>query len=253
MNIVVHITFYYNIERLKYLQKVISEINNYNYETDIYIHTNKDFSVDILGKYFNGKIELVIHHLSIHPYYLTWQHRNLMKLQKDKYDIFMYIEDDILVPKEAISYWLKYKDNLIKNNINLGFFRIELDEKGKHYTTDNATSPNGKIKQFLTKTVNIKGQKFIINDQNHYCAFWIYDKNEFNMFLESKLFDIKNIRGYGIREAAAIGMTQKYKMTVIPLINNKLNKYCKIYHLPNNYVGLLGHWKLNLFDEVVHI
>ena len=33
-------------------------------------------------------------------------------------------------------------------------------------------------------------------------------------------------------------MTQNYKLTVIPIVNNnKLHNSCKIYHLPNNYIN----------------
>lgn len=255
MNIAVHISFYYNEERFQYLREVVSNINNYDDKTDIYIHTNKVFSANILGEYYNGKLEMVVHDLSqVHPWFLTWKHRDLMATQKNKYDIFMYIEDDILVPKEAISYWLNYKDNLIKNNLNLGFFRIEKDKKGDHYCTDNSTSPDGKIKQYLTKSINVDNQSFIINDQNPYCAFWIYDKNEFNKFLQSKFWNTPTAFHPGIREDSGFGMTNGYKDTVIPLINNKLNENSKIYHLPNNYVGDFSNgWKLHLFDDVVKI
>ena len=72
------------------------------------------------------------------------------------------------------------------------------------------------------------------------CAFWIYNKTEFNNFVDSKYYNINNISGYGIREQSAIGLhginTVYYKNTLIPIVNNKLIEECKIYHMPNNYV-----------------
>ena len=71
---------------------------------------------------------------------------------------------------------------------------------------------------------------------------WIYNKNEFYKFVNSKYYNISNIPScnYGLREKSAIGLhgitNFWYKGTLIPLINNKLNENCKIYHLPNNYV-----------------
>ena len=63
---------------------------------------------------------------------------------------------------------------------------------------------------------------------------------EFDKFVNSKYYNIQNIRGYGIREQSAIGLhglhTDWYKSTLIPIINNKLIECCKIYHMPNNYV-----------------
>ena len=254
---VTHIAFYYIEERLKWLHQLIKEMNTYDHLCDIYIHTNVKSHIDI-PLYTNGTITIISHDLTnINPYYLTWKPRDILKTQNNDYDIFMYVEDDILVPKSAIKYWLEYKDVCLKNNCNLGFFRIEVDmlkNNGKEYCTDNSTSPCGKVKQNLTKTININNQEFIINDKNPYCAFWIYDKSEFNRFLNSPYYNIANIKGYHIRESSAIGLhglkTPWYKHTVIPIINKKLISDCKVYHLPNNYIYNSGGYKLNLFDAV---
>ena len=62
-----------------------------------------------------------------------------MKTQKSNYDILTYIEDDILVPKTTVNYWLEYKDKLLKENYNLGFIRTELDQSGNEYAPDLGT------------------------------------------------------------------------------------------------------------------
>jgi hypothetical protein len=139
----------------------------------------------------------------------------------------------MLVPIEAIKYWLKYKDFLLKMNYNLGFLRIEVNNNIE-YITDL-------YDERLDTFINLNDKKYIVNNKNPYCAFWIYDNNEFNKFINSNFYNIKNIKGYGIREKSAIGLhgveTNFYKNTLIPLIDNKLCIDCKIYHLPNNYVN----------------
>ena len=72
-------------------------------------------------------------------------------------------------------------------------------------------------------------------------------------FIKSKYWHIENIKNFGTREKAAIGMTQNYELTVIPFVNdNKLDNFCKIYHLPNNYINSPNlKWKLSLFDEII--
>ena len=45
--------------------------------------------------------------------------------QINDYDSFMYVEDDILVPKQTIEYWMKYSAQMVQNEYNLGFVRIE--------------------------------------------------------------------------------------------------------------------------------
>lgn len=253
MKISKHITFFYDENRFKYLNRLIQEAATYPHKVDIFIHTNKSISDDKLHSPPNVTILVYIHDLKgMDPFLLPWLCRPIMESQKNHYDIFMYVEDDILVPKEALVYWLEHKNTVMDQNYNLGFLRIEVDSIGRHFTTDNATSPDGSIDQTLTRTLFINGKEYAINDANPYCAFWIYDANEFSRFIYSGLYNPASINGYGVREKAAIGLhglyTSWYTYTVIPLLGQGLNPACKIYHLPNNY--LYGAWKLHPFDEV---
>jgi hypothetical protein len=236
MKITLHISFYYISDRIKYLNSIINEINNnYKLETDVFIHTNNiNFSINNLNNYTNGQIKIIYHDLSkFHPFYLTWLCRALLYKQQNDYDIFMYIEDDILVPFKAVNYWLNYNEKLIENNYNLGFVRIEVSNNQEYITDLHG--------EYLDKCIEFDNTKYVINNKNPYCAFWIYNKNEFKRFIASKYFNIQNIPGdYGIREKSAIGLHGNrnywYKNTLIPLVNNKLYEGCKIYHIPNNYV-----------------
>ena len=160
----------------------------------------------------------------------------------------MYIEDDILVPFGAIKYWLKYNTKLIKMNYNLGFVRIEINN-GIEYITDLYGDKFDTI-------INIENEPYIVNNKNPYCAFWIYNKDEFNKFVNSKYYDINNILGYDTREQSAIGLhgtgTNWYKSTLIPIINKKLNLDCRIYHMPNNYVNdKNSHFATVQFNESI--
>jgi len=234
MKITKHISFYFLTDRIIYINNIIDETNKYEYTTDIFIHTNFiDLKKEMFNNYTNGFIKIVYHDLSnIDPCYLTWKCRELLYEQRNEYDIFMYIEDDILVPNKAIKYWLEYNEKLIEMNYNLGFLRIEV-ENNNEYITDL-------YGEKFDTTINLNETKYCVNNKNPYCAFWIYNKNEFNNFVNSKYYNINNISGYEIREQSAIGLhginTDYYKNTLIPIVNNKLIEECKIYHMPNNYV-----------------
>ena len=252
MKITKHISFFYIKDRFVYINNIIDETNKYDCITDIYIHTNdKDLQEKSFNKYTNGCIKVICHDLSnIHPYYLTWQCRDLLRKQKDEYDIFMYIEDDILVPYKAIKYWLKYNEKLIEMNYNLGFVRIEVENNVEYITDLYGTQ--------LDTVINLDDNIYCVNNKNAYCAFWIFNKKEFNKFVNSKYYDINNIVGYGIREKSAIGLhgnqTDFYKNTLIPIINNKLIEDCKIYHMPNNYVAMKHNLFATIkFDEAIKI
>ena len=137
MRITKHITFFYLENRIQYVNKIIEETNKYKYPTDIFIHTNYPIlNVYNFIEYTNGNITIVSHHLgNEHPFYLTWKCRKIMQKLRNDYDIFIYVEDDILIPNIAIEYWEKYHENLIENKYNLGFVRIETKNDEK-YTTD---------------------------------------------------------------------------------------------------------------------
>jgi len=220
---------------MNYINRIIDEINKYEIKTDIFLHTNKeDLKVENFNTYTNGNLNIIWHDLSkiTHPYFLTWSCRPILHSQKDVYDYFMYIEDDILVPYTAIKYWLKYSNNIIKLKYNLGFVRIE--------TLNNIEYITDLYNEQLDTIINLDNNIYCVNNKNPYCAFWIYTKEEFNNFINSKFYQCYTIQGYGIREQSAIGLhgnqTNYYKGTVIPIINNKLDLDCRIYHMPNNYV-----------------
>jgi hypothetical protein len=250
-----HICFFYLENRIKYINRIIEECNIYPYLTDIFIHTNNaELTASVFNKYENGTIHIIIHTTfkNDNPFYLSWKCRELLKTQKDLYDIFIYIEDDILIFKDTLNYWLKYKDMCISHKYNLGFIRIEINNEGEMYWVD---SP---YRQIVSKIISIDNQRFVLNNVQAYCASWIYDKSEFMRWINSSYWNIENIRSLSqqhIREVSAIGFANEgYKATIIPLEHIKLNKNCIVHHLDNKFIkdSTTPFGKLN-FNNSVHI
>lgn len=234
MNISYHITFYYIEERIEYIKKIISECDKYFHNTDIFIHSNKYFNSNF--KYNNGKIKIIVHDLTnIHPYKLTWCCRDLMKKQKDDYNVFIYGEDDILIYAETLYYWFQYHHHLNEHKYNLGFLRIE------YKTIDDIVSTDLKSSFTQENIIKLNGKNYILNTKNPYCGFWIYSQKLFKEFVNSKYYNLENIKGYEIRESSAIGLHGKYtsffKGTLLPLNGlNQINNQCYVHHIPNNYL-----------------
>ena len=238
MKIAKHISFYFDQNRFKYLNQLINAANSYSVSTDIFIHCNQGFDSGLLTPYNNGNIHIVSHDLSnINPHYLTWKCRDLLYEQRNDYDIFMYVEDDILVSNKVIEYWMNYNEKLLDLHYNLGFLRIENDviNNNIEYTSDLP----GKS---LDQLIQLDGEYYCVNDKNPYCAFWIYGKEDFKQFTESPYYHYENLKyeSHMIREHSAFGQNidelNKYKGTLIPIKNGQLVEGCKIYHLPNNYI-----------------
>ena len=228
-----HVTFFYLESRKKFINTIIDEASRYPGKTDIFIHTNNgELTPQHFTTYTNGQVVIVYHNLAhMDPFYLSWLCRDLLKTQRDDYDVFMYVEDDIVVPAAALDYWINH-NSLTEQGYNLGFVRIEVLE-GKEYITDLCG-------ERLDTLVRIDGADFVVNNKNPYCAFWIYSKTEFAKFVDSTYYSMHNIPNYGIRETSAIGLhgvgTPWYKATVIPLVHGNLVDACRIYHIANNYV-----------------
>ncbi len=252
MRIAAHITFFYDEKRLVYLHEVIDHLLQIDAQVDIYIYTNQEFTINkghatiktlIFPYSAQGKPKFsyksIVKKLGfdrwIHPFYLTWEHRKVVEEQVNNYDIQLYLEDDIKFTADNLTYWLNYHEKVAKQGYNLGFLRTEVDGADKFVT--DLMAP-------LHNIITLDGKKYVLNDNNPYYGFWIYDQKELQAFIKSKEWRFK-IKGYGIREMAAIGWhgvhMNRYKGTVIPLeqIENKwvTLQNCQVHHLPNNYIG----------------
>lgn len=262
MNIAVHIAFYYIESRLGFINKILLNLSDIPHHIKVFIYSSKMFDlrspfknieVEVIpfrflnlriGKKFligkgllNSIIPISLRHY-FHPYYLTWKNREYVKRLVDQYDVQIYLEDDIGFTKETFEYWLNYKKACMDHDYNLGFLRVEVDEdNNKLFCSDLTKTPE--------RIIHIENRLFLLNDQNPYCGFWIYDQDELKKFTESKEWGFK-FKEYKIREKSAVGWhgrnMKRYKGTVIPLQAMENNTYvthddCKVYHLSNRFIG----------------
>ena len=245
----VHIPFYLSNKtekkRIRNFKKICQSFVKLSSKSKIFVHTNKKIHNS------NKKIQFIYYNFKKdHPFKLTWYCRKMMEKQKNRFDVFIYSEDDILFTKKNFNYWLNYKDVCIKNNYNLGFLRAELNKKNKKlYSTDQIEKANYFVK--------IMKKKFFVL-KNPFYGFWIYDKNEFNKFVKTKWWSFNwNLRSVSgilhLREMAGWGWhgenlnglhMGRYLATIIPLKNMRPDKSSHVRHLSDNYAnspkGLFG-------------
>ena len=274
MKIAFHISCYFNEERLKYLNEVISGINTIEADISIFIYSNKDLKKNIESRGTNIKVFRYLYNLNIlkplyrkygyypfkhwsrrlgftfliHPYFLSWENRKIIKDVVNEFDIQMYLEDDILFTHTNFKYWCENKDRCLKSGYNLGFLRSEVDDKtGKVFYHYGMSSE-------IKRVIYIDGVPFLIKDEEPYAAFWIMDKSELKAFIKSPEWEFKN-DNYGEREISAVGWHGKhmsrYKGTVIRIQQEgddlfSVVESSLVHHLPNNYIG---H---DIFCKVAH-
>ena len=247
MSISIHIPFYNpnpekkeghrNLRRFDYLKENIANLKTLSIKNDIFVHTHNEFLDD---KKLDARIiKHQINNSDLDKGYLTWKCRSIMEKQKNEYEYFVYLEHDIKFSENNLQYWLKYQENLFKKKFHLGFFVFEKNN------FDNQNYSIHIIRK-LDKFFRIDNQKFIVNDFENYCCFWIYTKKQFQKFLKSKWWSFKkrahNFRhNYGITERAAIGFhglnMDYFKATLVPEINGQPIQDSFIEHMTNNYYG----------------
>ena len=245
MSISIHIPFYNpnpekkeghrNLRRFDYLKENIENLKTLSIKNDIFVHTHNEFLDD---KKLDARIiKHQINDNDLYKGYLTWKCRSLMEEQKNDYEYFCYLEHDIKFSEDNLQYWLKYQDQLGKKNYHLGFLIYEKNNSDNKYYSIH-------IVRKLNKYLNIEGKKFVINDLENYCCFWIYNKDQFHKFLRSEWWSFKkrahNFRvNYGITERSSIGFhalsMNYFKATLIPEKNNQPHSDSFIEHMTNNY------------------
>ena len=260
MSISIHIPFYNpnpekkeghrNLRRFDYLKENIENLKSLSIKNDIFVHTHNEFLDD---KKLDARIiKHQINDNDLDKGFLTWKCRSLMEEQKNDYEYFSYLEHDIKFSELNLQYWLKYQNQLDKKNYHLGFLI---------YERNNSDNQNYSIHivRKLNKYLNIEGKKFVINDLENYCCFWIYNKDQFHKFLRSKWWSFKkrahNFRhNYGITERSSIGFhsfnMNYFKATLLPEIDNQPDPNCFIEHMTNNYYEKFSEFKNQNYMDI---
>ncbi len=169
---------------------------------------------------------------------------------------FMYLEDDILITKKNINYWLVARQKLQKYNLIPGFLRVEHNTNNNVLiATDYAKKENLKT---LPKIFFDNSKNAFINTYFPYQGMYFYDRNLMTEHLNSissnpdfghGILDVNyindNLIKLDLMAKANIGLI--YKDPIKGFINRKvlpvdLNKkiffdVCFIEHMDNSYAN----------------
>ena len=111
--LLIHVAFHYVPARVGFLQRLLRSYGTYRFShVDVVVDTNcaEGFeAVAAIQREMQAEQRLTIgsrvHDDLANPLLLTWAHRDAMRDQLERYEFFMYTEDDILVPWEALVAW----------------------------------------------------------------------------------------------------------------------------------------------------
>lgn len=218
--------------------------STYKCQYKIVIHVNTNLAKELILSNFS-EAEIHVCSTLLHPFDLTWQHRQYIKDHINDYDVFMYIEDDMLIKYEQLTNYLKNLEVVWPNYVPT-FFRYELNKQGERYAVDVT-----RVVATSQDIISFNNKKFCKTD-TIYCACWVLPGSLLKELLSVCSNCFTQIRPGLVREHAASFVNWHLKKPcLIELEKDKfeISDLCTIHHLSNKYVNwteqkLFGKTKL---------
>ncbi|QWD78218.1 hypothetical protein [Polynucleobacter sp. MWH-Svant-W18] len=252
---------HFNESRLIYLDRVTKEFASLGSEVLVTIVTNTSDAKELgkLNSVISGKgfeYQIFTPDTLGHPLLLTWAHFAVFKelLKDESFTHFMYLEDDTLITKENILYWLESRELLRPYSLIPSFLRVEKKANDHQWYSSDCPKPF-----FIYALPRIKVQENLgfINFPELYQGMYLLDRMLMQEHFQGPSYN-PNFGVWGIQEKAAQGVTflnvpKGYTTrNLIPYALNdlKIDTRCLIHHLPNNYAQPMPGSKAVLTMEV---
>jgi len=271
MNLYRCITFHFKNDRLKYLQQVIAAHMDFDCSGRVEILTNtsdpsEQASItEAVSK--TGVSNVVVVGCQVpHKWLLPWASKLTLKAAYETglYTHFLYSEDDILIRRENLEYFVEDLPALKVFGLYPGFLRVEWSGSKGRWVASDVNHMYGRIgrqSQRLPRGTS-KAKRNYVCSTNAYQAMFLYDKELFEEHLSSPTFDIQQYGGLenlndewggGVAERAAFGLTHFNSPHGFPCRNplpyteyfNLIDPCCFIHHIPNNYAEREGYFDVS--------
>lgn len=243
--LLVCVCFHYSNDKFPHLCDVVDNfLSNYP-ESDIIIDTNSLISEREISKKFglSHRLRVFVHGSLDHPFHLAWMHRRHFRRNLAEYDVFMYVEDDIFVPRENYLNYLEVFAILWPKFIP-SFVRTE-EKDGVLYCADAFVTT--KIGRY--DVIEIGGRKFVTLD-NPYHAFWIMTRDalresmngDFERVYEGDKWIREIAASYGlmpgIRPCVKWGSYDVQKRGLVEVDRKMMvSPLCMVRHTTNKYIN----------------
>lgn len=194
-------------------------------------------TVEILSdrpKVFDDGIKVRVGIPGRSPWTLPFAYKDAFRENAGKFDLYVYVEDDILVTEENVRAFMECSDLLPADAI-AGFTRFERDESGRKYFIDIFRAFH-----FLPETFCNHGGKQFVELNNEHAGCFMLTRRQLDRALRHPAFLRKPHRGlYGFAETAA---TEPYTQCGVKklLCVSELERF-SLHHLPNKYCKFDAH------------
>lgn len=244
--LIVAITFFFDLGRFGYLKTVLAGYQGIASDTTIYIITNCDDPALMLQYLYPLPTGFTVHFRIPrglgHPYLLAWCHREILLEVAHRFPnaYFLYSEDDLLLTKENVSYWLQFREPLGDLGLFPSFFRVELAGEGSWFSTDCP----GTVAASNQPIVLLDDGSLFLGMPNPYQGLYLLDPMLMREMVSGPSMS-PDFGPWNIREKAAQGLTFVHvpqgficrNVVRIDPDTSTVDRSAWVHHLPNTYVN----------------
>lgn len=216
----------YGKNNLEFLRKIICDYRSMNMDIDLVVNSDAP-------KYLGAGVKVMVGLPGRNPHSLPFAHKRIFAEKSDRYDLFVYSEDDIGVKEQNIREFLQATADLEPDEI-AGYLRYEVGQDG----TVSLPDVHGPF-HWKPESVRRRGSYTVAEFTNEHAGFYILTQAQLRRAIASGGYLRGPYEGrYGMLETAA---TDPYtccgfrKVICISAFEQFL-----IHHMPNRYVGVMG-------------
>lgn len=210
---------------LELLKRLIADYQKYSDHVDVVVFSD---GPKVLGE----KVEVIVGLPSKNPWSLPFAHKKTFAARVDKFDVFIYSEDDIGFHAEQLDSFLRVTSRLPSDEI-AGYLRYEIAQDGTKYLTEPWQHFH-----WVPESARTRGEYTVAQFTNEHAGFYVLTQAQLRRAIASGGFVREPYTArYRLPETAA---TDPYTSCgfkkVVPI--SHLNDFL-VHHIPNKYVNFL--------------
>ncbi|MCK1619079.1 methyltransferase domain-containing protein [Bradyrhizobium sp. 159] len=216
----------YGTSNDRYLERIISEYRSMPFAVDVVVLSNIDKG-SALG------VECRVGLPAKNPWSLPFAHKKLFVERRDRYDLFVYSEDDILISERNLRAWLEVSATLAQDEI-AGFLRVEFGRSGERSFPDAHAHFH-----WEPSSIRHRGGYVLAYFTNEHAACYVLNREQLGKALNSGGFDVAPHESkYDLLCTAATDPYTRCGLTkLIPV--SHLEEFT-VHHMSNRYIGKMG-------------
>ena len=225
---------HYGSKNRKFLMRCLREYNSFQkYTFEVHLYVTEEFN---LSEFSNLTIYLHIYPLHVGEN-LVLQHRDMFVANRDKFDYYMYYEDDVLITESIFDSYIDVQNKLPLPYV-CGFLRYE-NKTGndRKFLIDNLP-----VNSCLRWGITVVKENYTINGEKYFEVYnfhqggYLFPKRTMNFVFDSTNYLVCHdfYAGRALEGAASDVFRKCGVIKVIP--RNRVSELV-VHHLPDKYVN----------------